>query len=294
MAPPLVSVVVPVCDTAPWLERCLDSLLAQTLQSLEIILVDDASEDGSSEICACYAAQHPDRIRCVTMPYRQGPGAARNAGMAAACGEFLGFVDSDDAATPEMYAKLHTAAVEARADIVVCGFEWIEGNRSRQILPVASGMLEASALLGQKKIHSPVWNKLFRRSFLKRTKILFPESRCAEDVAFIFLLLTENPLLYTIKEALYRYCQRLSGLTVDIMQRLSTLESLRYIKLQLKERQVFKMHIHKYIYMYILHAFLYPLHLLRVHSLLHGNNRWQNIKKTPKYLFLCFKYLLSK
>lgn len=292
--PPLVSIVVPVCDSAPWLARCLDSLLAQTLPQLEIILVDDASRDGSAEICACYAAQYPGRMRCIALPQRRGPGAARNAGIAVACGEFLGFVDSDDAAVPEMYAELYVAAVGAEADIVVCGFTLIDGDMSRQILPASPGILETSALLMQKKIQPSIWNKLFRRSFIEQTKVLFPESRCAEDMAFVFLLLANNPRVYAVGKSLYRYYQHSSGLTVDILHRVSTLESLRHIKRCLKSERQFAAQRLNYIYMYILHAFLYPLHLLLIYSLVRGNNRWRNIKNTPKYLFLCFKYFFGE
>src|SRR3954447_22785622 len=92
--PPVLSVVVPVYNVAPYLVDCLDSLLAQTLTNLEVIAVDDGSTDGCPEILAGYAARDP-RVRILTQP-NAGQGAARNRGVASARGELLTFVDSDD------------------------------------------------------------------------------------------------------------------------------------------------------------------------------------------------------
>ena len=293
MRPP-VSVIVPVCDSAPWLERCVDSLLAQSLPGLEIILVDDASKDESPALCARYAEQHPGRVRCLALPQRQGPGAARNAGLAQAQGEFLGFVDSDDAAAPEMYAELYRHAQAEKADIVVCGFRLAAENSVREILPRLAGELQPAQLLFQRKMQPSAWNKLFRKSFVDRTHTAFPETYCAEDMAFVFMLMTENPLIYAIAKPLYIYYYRYTSMTADILRRKDTLESLLYIKRQLIAKGEYHKYKYKYAYMYFIHAIYYPLQLLVVRSLLRGENRRMNVKNFPAYAYLCCSYLFKK
>ena len=101
---PLISVIVPVYNVAAWLPRCVDSILAQTYENLEILLVDDGSTDGSGNICEEYAKKDT-RIR-VLHKENGGLSSARNAGLDAAAGAYIGFVDSDDWIAPEMYAEL--------------------------------------------------------------------------------------------------------------------------------------------------------------------------------------------
>lgn len=104
-----ISVIVPVYNTGAYLTRCIDSLRSQTLQELQIILVDDGSTDGSGEVCDRYAAQDT-RIRVIHQE-NQGQGMARNHGLDIAEGEYISFVDSDDTIAPDMYEKMYAAAV---------------------------------------------------------------------------------------------------------------------------------------------------------------------------------------
>ena len=122
MSSPAVSVIVPVHNAAAWLEACLDSLLAQTLSSVEVILVDDASTDDSARICMAYQERYPKVFIYIRQERQSGPGVCRNVGMALARGEYVGFVDSDDIAAPDMYAALYAIARREDMDIVVCGF----------------------------------------------------------------------------------------------------------------------------------------------------------------------------
>lgn len=108
---PLISLIVPVYNVKDYLKTCLQSILEQTYKNLEIILVDDGSDDGSSGICDEYARMD-QRIKTIHLPH-SGVSAARNAGLAAATGELLGFVDSDDWIDHDMYQYLYT--LEARA-----------------------------------------------------------------------------------------------------------------------------------------------------------------------------------
>lgn len=123
---PNVSVVVPVYNTEKYLERCLDSLRKQTLQNIEIILVDDGSKEPCAALCDALAKTDP-RIRVVHKK-NGGLGFARNTGMEAAAGEYIGFVDSDDYIEPTMYEALYDAAKRNDADLAISGICFVGGN----------------------------------------------------------------------------------------------------------------------------------------------------------------------
>ncbi|MDR1322219.1 MAG: glycosyltransferase [Gracilibacteraceae bacterium] len=121
---PQVSVIMPVYNAEAYLARAVDSVLAQTLRDLELILVDDGSTDSSPALCDAYAARD-DRVRVIHQKNGGAP-AARNAGIAAASGDYIGFMDSDDYILPAMYERLHLNAVLTGRDAVKCGFFIIE------------------------------------------------------------------------------------------------------------------------------------------------------------------------
>lgn len=125
---PLISVIVPVYNVEKYLPKCLDSLLAQTWQELEIIVVDDGSPDNSWDIMQEYA-RRDSRVRLIRQK-NGGLSAARNAGVEAARGEWIGFLDSDDYVAPEMYERLYRAAVEQGAQMAVCSFTYVHRTES--------------------------------------------------------------------------------------------------------------------------------------------------------------------
>ena len=126
MATPKVSIVVPVYNTEKYLKQCIDSITAQTLREIEIIIVDDGSRAECAELCDSLAKTDA-RIK-VIHKLNGGLGFARNSGMEAASGEYVGFIDSDDYITPEMYESLYTAASKYDADLVVSGISFVGGN----------------------------------------------------------------------------------------------------------------------------------------------------------------------
>lgn len=122
---PLVSVTIPVHNAERYLAQCLDSVLAQTLTDIEVIVVDDASTDSSPQILARYAADDP-RLRVITRQQNQGVSAARNIGMDASDGRFIAFVDADDYLDPTMFDELYRAAELLGVDVVSCGIEVVD------------------------------------------------------------------------------------------------------------------------------------------------------------------------
>lgn len=198
MNKPLVSVIVPMYNVERYLSKCLDSILAQTLQGIEIVCVDDGSPDASGEIAEAYAAEH-ENIKVVHQE-NGGLGPARNTGIAHAEGEYVGFVDSDDWVSPDMYRHLYTVALSVDADIVVGGHcdASEEGVLCVKRHPlagvVARGREEIDpirARLYGHDIHDTsvesfpmaVWTSIYRRSMLLKQNLQFKDI-LSEDTIF--------------------------------------------------------------------------------------------------------------
>ena len=128
---PEVSVIVPVYQVESYLERAVESLLAQTLEELEIILVDDGSTDQSPRICDEYARRFPEKVR-VLHQENQGLGLARNAGLDLARGEYVAFVDSDDTVEPDMYRAMAEKARAGGYDMVFCDVRILYVDEGRE------------------------------------------------------------------------------------------------------------------------------------------------------------------
>ena len=129
---PLISVIVPVYNVAAWLPRCVDSVLTQTYQNLEILLIDDGSTDASGEICDAYAEKDP-RIRVIHKK-NGGLSSARNAGLDVSNGQYIGFVDSDDWIEPEMYEKMLALMECNEAQLVCAGRYDVDGDTGEKTI----------------------------------------------------------------------------------------------------------------------------------------------------------------
>ncbi|MBO9661980.1 glycosyltransferase [Dokdonella sp.] len=224
-ARPTVSIVVPAFNAQERLGACLDSLLAQSLGGIEIIVVDDGSTDGTAALCERYAGAHANLVHL-----RQANGGcskARNAGLARARGEFVGFCDADDFAEPPMFERLYAAAKEHAADVAVCRY-FIGAGRERShsnIEGFAAGVHRREAIvqhwlkplagLGDaSSVHGFVWTCLFRRELLERQTVRFSEAvSMHEDALFIMASLAHAERLAYVDEALYHYVHSPSSLT---------------------------------------------------------------------------------
>ena len=190
-----LSVIVPVYKAEKTLRKCVDSLLAQTLGDLEIILVNDGSPDGCQAILDDYAARFPDTVRTKTVE-NGGQGRARNFGLELAGGDWIGFVDSDDWVLPEMYEKLIAAAEKEGADVAVCDtLECYEDGGTRLLRAWREGSALAAA--------GSSCDKVFRRSLIGDLR--FPEGLWYEDFAFSALALSRTERLARVPETLYCY-----------------------------------------------------------------------------------------
>jgi glycosyltransferase involved in cell wall biosynthesis len=206
---PAVSVIVPVYDVAAYLPECLDSLLAQTFEDFEIIVVDDGSTDGSSDIIDAYAADHPHRIRAFHKS-NGGLSDARNYGLERARGAHIAFVDGDDLVTPQMLEKLHAKAISTGSDLVVCGIENFSDGEERGVYypePDMSvfghSLAEESRLLY--RVDASACNKLYSRGLFERSGIRFHVGLRFEDLPTTYRLLPFANRIEKVDEPLYRY-----------------------------------------------------------------------------------------
>ena len=202
-----VSVIIPVYNTASLLARCLESVAKQSLRDIEIICVDDGSTDGSGAMLDSWAVTE-GRMRVIHQANgRQGK--ARNAGMAIATGEYIGFIDSDDYIPADYFERLYEAACEADADIAMCGIvkEKRSGNRTViafKELTSAESIEEKLRLAKCPPEFHPV-NKLYRREMLRRIDLRFMEGVQYEDVLFVTRALCESHRLVVLPGLYYRY-----------------------------------------------------------------------------------------
>ena len=219
---PLISVIVPVYRVEEFLPRCVDSLRAQTYENLEIILVDDGSPDHCPEICEKYAARDV-RIRVIHQENR-GLSGARNAGIDAAAGEYLAFVDSDDYVTEDFIESLYTLAEETGCPIAQCRFSYVQGERLRerenQVWKIYRGESLMTQLYGPEEEATcfvVAWNKLYRKDLFDG--IRYPEGRVHEDEATTYRLFHAGKKLAFLDRALYGYYTGNTGSITAVFSR---------------------------------------------------------------------------
>lgn len=219
-----VSVVVPAYRVSAELEQCLESLAAQTLQRLEVIVVDDGSPDDTGAVAAAWAARHPDRIRVLTKP-NGGCASARMAGLMAAQGSFVGFVDGDDWVDPQMFEGLFRAAALAGAEIAQCGYiEAFAGGTETRFRDAFGGdgpggrtglVRDTTDLL---TLRPTIWRRIYRRDFLLAHDIRFPEHiKRFDDLPFQFEALARARRVTVLPDPWYFYRQGRPG--QDVMAR---------------------------------------------------------------------------
>ena len=201
---PLVSVIIPVYNVAPYLREALDSVVNQTCRRLEIIVVDDGSTDGSGALCDEYASD--PRVRVIHQENR-GLSGARNAGLDRATGDAIAFLDSDDAFHPDFVRQM-LEAMEG-ADVAVCRYERHDPAPDGKGRPAPAakagtyGRAEALRACVDGSINPAVWNKLYRRALWEC--IRFPEGHNHEDLHVICEIFDRCDRARVLDRALYRY-----------------------------------------------------------------------------------------
>jgi glycosyltransferase involved in cell wall biosynthesis len=215
---PQISVIVPVYNTASWLDQCVASVLAQTFQDFELILVDDGSTDDSGRLCEAWATRDP-RVVVIHTP-NGGVSSARNRGIAAARAEYLAFIDSDDWVDAELLEVL-LSGMTTDVDWSVCGLKTAGGGDGSESRISPPGVFEAQALpeslvenaLRTYWIFQPVC-KLYRRGLILRHQLAFdPMLSLGEDLVFNLAYFSHVRRFRLSEHALYSYRTIQTGLT---------------------------------------------------------------------------------
>lgn len=210
-----ISIIVPAYNSHNTLARCLGSLVHQTLEDIEIIVVNDASTDDTLDIMKRCKAQFPDKVLIVDGKENRGSGGARNQGFDIASGEYIGLVDSDDYVVPEMFEKLYNKAREGDYDIVDCGYyseaadkatiftgdnvTGVLDDKKRSILVAGGGYLVT---------------KIFKRELFNNPPTRMRENvRCLEDAEILIYMFLRARSIGNVMEVMYNYCDNENSAT---------------------------------------------------------------------------------
>ena len=234
-----LSIIVPVYGVEKYIDKCLNSLVKQSLKEIEIIVVNDGTKDNSQKIIDKYVKKYPDKIKSY-IKENGGQGSARNYGLKKATGEYIGYVDSDDFVEKNMYKKLYNKAKENNYDIVVCGnYNVSEDYQNKNIDAFINNYNTDLENIFFGKM--AVWNKIYKRDILIKNKLEFKEKVWYEDLAFTLKAIMNSNTFAFIDEPLYDYLIR-EGSTMNnsnVKRNLEILEAfndiLSYIQHNKKE-----------------------------------------------------------
>ena len=229
MSQPKVSIIVPVYNAEKYLERCINSLISQTLEDIEIILVDDSSNDSSLEICRKYETED-SRIKVIHKE-NEGAGKARNAALKVATGKYIGFADSDDYVACDMFKTLYEKAEKYNSDLIMSGVLFVDGNmfskdglcicktyfdkdthfeNSEELTKLKMGIVGSEPDdTDDSKYGMSIWKNLYRHEIIKKNNIVFESERemLSEDALFMIDYISCIKKATGIKDAFYNYCR---------------------------------------------------------------------------------------
>lgn len=201
-----VSIIVPVYNSSKTLIECVKTLLTQTLQDIEIILIDDCSTDNSYIIMESLQEKFPNKIKITKTPVNQGAGGARNYGLKLASGEYIGFVDSDDIVDMTMYEKLYNEAIRTGYDIIDCGFYREEFDSA-----IIYASDDLCGILNDSKRNELIASggyivtKLFKRDYFFSHNFTFRNNTILEDSEIVTYAFATANTIGNVKEVLYVY-----------------------------------------------------------------------------------------
>ena len=242
-----VSLILPVYNSERFLNKCLDSVIRQTLKNIEVLIVNDGSTDESPAIIKYYAEKYP--FITVINQENAGQALARNRALQIAQGEYCAFVDSDDYMEEKMLEILYQAAVASKADVVICN--WKEVDEHGQCLmhneheefhrkTLTKDEVIKEFLMNKKQlIEGFSWNKLIKRSIFADYQIQYPRMKY-EDIPTMFKVLMKAKSYFYVNDSLYYYVQH-QGSTVHVRNKATAqgyLNAIKMIKEILKEEDL--------------------------------------------------------
>ena len=209
---PLLTIVVPACNAAPWLPQCLACVAALDPAASEIIVVDDASVDDTPTILAEFSRHHP-ALRTIRLDARSGAAEARNRGLDAARGRYLAFVDADDFFRPDRFRDALAAAEQGQLDLVFLNATFhYEGRKAEHPVfgqphpkEIMAGGDWLKSLLAVEALHHAVWLHLYRTDWLHHTGLRFPAANSNEDVIWTTEVLLQARRMRYLPDTGYFY-----------------------------------------------------------------------------------------
>lgn len=207
-----VSVIVPVYNISAYIDKCITSLLSQTLENIEILLIDDGSTDCSATIIDEWQKQHPHKIRVIHKE-NGGCASARNLGLRSAKGNYIGFVDGDDWVEPDMFYDLFRAAIIKNAQIAQGGYKEVYEGGEVVEFPLNVNLTRLNMLHERPTI----WRRIYAKNFLLEHKISFPEHiKRFDDLPFQFEAIFHSSSVCSIAKCYYNYRQGRIGQDIAI------------------------------------------------------------------------------
>lgn len=225
---PLISVIIPVYNGEKYVKQCLENMMSQSYKNLEVIVIDDGSTDNSAEIAQGYP------VKITRLQKNSGLSVARNTGMDTAEGEYIHFMDVDDAINPDFYKEMATAIIETDADIACSGM-------INEIKPHRTTLFQERLVLSsvQEKLKATnvgkwgfVWRYLLRTDFLRTHDLRFEEGRFIEDLPFSLPAVFFAKKLVVVPGAVYTYIYRENSIMTkkDRGHRKKRRQDMQYVK----------------------------------------------------------------
>lgn len=199
-----ISIIIPVYNVYEWIDQCLESIVGQTFEDFEVILIDDGSTDGSQLKCKEWA-NRDSRIRVIRQQ-NAGPAIARNKGIMEAQGKYLSFIDADDWIDKNFLSELHTAAIDTNADIIECDVWRYNDRTGKKTRRICYGCAGKEYTKNEHMIYgyTAVWKCMFRRQLFVENNIYFPDCHSEARAIYALLIALSNDIV-NVRKPLYYY-----------------------------------------------------------------------------------------
>lgn len=228
MSKSLISVIVPAYNVELYIQECLISILTQTHQAIEVIVIDDGSSDRTGKICERIALDD-QRVKVIHQK-NHGISVARNRGIELASAQYLAFVDGDDKIAPRFIEYLFRCLSDTKSDIAVCGYTEVYPDHQINILPPTTTISGEDAAVQlftkQENLDIVVWNKLYKKDIFIKHDILFPQGKIHEDNLTTYKTYLAAQQVAFLDEPLYYYRKRANSIMASgrVLHRLKAKE----------------------------------------------------------------------
>ena len=248
---PKVSVIVPFYNVEKYIEKCLETLVNQTLDDIEIILVNDGSKDKTVDIVEKYKEMYSNKIVYLEKE-NGGLSDARNYAIPYARGEYIAFLDSDDYVETNMYKEMYEIAQKENSDMVECNFIWEYPNKTR--IDIGTTYNNKHEMI--EKIRVVAWNKLIKREILEKSKVQFQKGYRYEDVEFTYNLIPFFEKVSFCKTPMVHYVQREGSISnVQNKRNAEIFDVMEHVMDYYKENNLYEEYYQELEYLYSRYAF---------------------------------------